>query len=234
MVDELRQKPMSADFDFSVLYRELRLTPSASLPDLKLAYRRRVAELHPDRIHDPDDAALAAFELQRLTRLYDDAMTFERRYGRLPGTPALAVAAKPRAVFDAPTSVASGPRGHLPWVWLLIGIGVLCTILLLIDLSTDTPDTPGIEPPSLGATQAVPAARLRLGMPRRVARAVQGAPYLDGGDRWEYGPSWLLFERGMLVDWYSSPLNPLKVAHARPTLADETNLRVARQRGSTE
>ncbi|GAA0717946.1 J domain-containing protein [Dokdonella soli] len=225
---------MSVDLDFSSLYRELRLTPSASLPDMKLAYRRRVAELHPDRIRDGGDAALAASELQRLTRLYNDAMDFERRYGRLPGAPASAATTKPRIDMQVPRSAAPEPQRRLPWVWLLIGIGLICAILLLVDATVDESDTPAIQSPPSNTTQTVPAATLRLGMPRKIVRDVQGEPYLDGGDRWEYGPSWLLFDRDMLVDWYSSPLNPLKVAHSRPTGSDETDLRIARQRGPAE
>lgn len=222
---------MSADFDFSSLYRELRLTPSASLPDMKLAYRRRVAELHPDRIHNDGEAALAASELQRLTRLYNDAMDFERRYGRLPGAPA---ATRFRTSMQRPHAAAPGPQRRFPWMWLLIGIGLICAILLLVDATVDEPSGTAVEPVPAETTQAMPASGLRLGMPRRIVRLVQGEPYLDGGDRWEYGPSWLLFNRDLLVDWYSSPLNPLKVAHSRPTGRDETDLRMARQRGTAE
>ena len=40
------------EVDFHSLYSELRVQPDCSLDDFKRAYRRRVAELHPDRHGD--------------------------------------------------------------------------------------------------------------------------------------------------------------------------------------
>lgn len=74
---------MAGDTDFLVLYEELGLAPGVSdLDALKQAYRRRVAQLHPDR-HGADEAT-GTERLQRLTRLYGAALAFEQRYGRLP------------------------------------------------------------------------------------------------------------------------------------------------------
>jgi curved DNA-binding protein CbpA len=78
---------MAGDTDFLALYEELGLAPGISdLDALKHAYRRRVAQLHPDR-HGPggeDDYE----RLQRLNRLYGAAIAFEQRYGRLPAAAA--------------------------------------------------------------------------------------------------------------------------------------------------
>ncbi|HEU4773624.1 MAG TPA: J domain-containing protein [Lysobacter sp.] len=71
--------------DFVKLYAELGLQPDCSLDELKLAYRRRVAELHPDRL-GPD--AISADSHQRLSNLiasYRASLRFHRQYGRLPG-----------------------------------------------------------------------------------------------------------------------------------------------------
>jgi curved DNA-binding protein CbpA len=77
---------MAGDTDFLVLYEELGLSPGVSdLDALKHAYRRRVAQLHPDRRSaDPTDTD----RLQRLNRLYGAALAFEQRYGRLPAATA--------------------------------------------------------------------------------------------------------------------------------------------------
>lgn len=45
-------------------------------------------------------------------------------------------------------------------------------------------------------------------------RAIEGAPIMVNGDRWDYGPSWIRFENGKVVDWYSSELQPLKASRS--------------------
>lgn len=57
---------------------------------------------------------------------------------------------------------------------------------------------------------------LELGMDSGTVRAIQGNPVISGADHWEYGPSWIRFENGKVVDWYSSPLNPLRTATVQP------------------
>ena len=77
---------MAGDTDFLVLYEVLGLAPGTSdLDAFKQAYRRRVAQLHPDRqVFGQADTD----RLQRLTRLYGAALAFEHRYGRLPAAAA--------------------------------------------------------------------------------------------------------------------------------------------------
>lgn len=72
-----------ANVDFIEFYQSLGVAPGCSVEELKRAYRRRVAELHPDR-HTADTPA-GAEHLQELTVAYTAATSFARRYGRLPG-----------------------------------------------------------------------------------------------------------------------------------------------------
>jgi hypothetical protein len=59
--------------------------------------------------------------------------------------------------------------------------------------------------------------RLALGMDANTVRAIQGDPLQWNGTMWVYGPSWLRFDDdGVLVDWYSSPLHPLRTATSSP------------------
>lgn len=66
------------------------------------------------------------------------------------------------------------------------------------------------------AAPAVDAATLALGMKDEEVAAVEGEPTLRSPDRWEYGPSWVRFEGGSVVDWYSSPLRSLHVRSTHP------------------
>jgi hypothetical protein len=75
---------MTGKTDFVFLYEQLGLAPGCTHAELRRAYRRRVAELHPDRRGAQADAGDAA-RLQELTSAYAEATQFHRRHGRLPG-----------------------------------------------------------------------------------------------------------------------------------------------------
>lgn len=76
---------MVGDMDFLALYQELGITPgTCNLSEFKLAYRRRMQQLHPDRNPEVGDDS-APDSLQHLMAVYREAIAFERRFGRLPG-----------------------------------------------------------------------------------------------------------------------------------------------------
>jgi hypothetical protein len=53
-------------------------------------------------------------------------------------------------------------------------------------------------------------------MTRDDVREALGEPSSVHGERWEYGPSWVRFDDGRVVDWYSSPLRSLGAVTATP------------------
>ncbi len=63
--------------DFTSLYASLGVDPDCDVETLKRLFRRRIAELHPDR-----GASLSEEELMLL---YLEALRFHRRHGRFPG-----------------------------------------------------------------------------------------------------------------------------------------------------
>lgn len=211
---------MSGQIDFIALYSELGIEPDCSLDGLRMAYRRRVADLHPDRAGDSGEDDLKALNLR-----YAAALEFHRHYGRLPGAPAAA----PRRAHVAPErgwpahtmaeaeEVAPPRRQSRLFVY---GILLLAAGLVWWLTRTDAP-APGLSGGVAGNERqtARPAAiALRLGMHAGDVVAMLGEPAGRelGGTHWLYGPSWVRFECSQVIDWYSSPLEPLRASRSRP------------------
>jgi hypothetical protein len=222
---------LARETDFLDLYKILGLNPGCGLAEFKQAYRRRVAVLHPDRRSADQVSVIAAERLQQLTALYGAAMEFERRHGRLPGAPPV----RPPPPETSPPPIAEvvsaeRPRRRRVRWWLAVPAALACVIWLLWDFgwlsgSTDSDTATTTSQPALanstlaGQRATAQLSNLELGMDTNAVRAIEGDPILTGGDRWEYGPSWIRFEDGKVADWYSSPLRPLKTATAQPVPA---------------
>ena len=219
------------DSDFSQLYSQLGLSPQAGVEDLKRAYRRRVGQLHPDRHRNESDAPGIQEEFAELIALYGMAMRFHRAHGRLPGEASAIGFVRPAS--GMPPDVESTPESRPTTVvedvgertlgrrgWLLIGALTLLIALAFFTAPDQTalvgpvPADPGLlqgAAPMLDQVSTAPE-KLALGMDMALALTIQGRPSYREGDVWEYGPSWLRFEEGQLVEWYSSPLYQLKVS----------------------
>jgi hypothetical protein len=225
--------------DFLDLYRQLGLNPGCELAELKQAYRRRVAMLHPDRRADRPVDARASARLQRLTAQYGAAMEFHRRHGRLPGSPAPARtpeaghanfrgdaladpfrASATRRDASAPRHFkhAIAPKHHsrsrLAMLLALAAVGVLAWSVYSIhsqQTAGDSSDDASVPmQASLGeGSNTVGTPALRLGMSADEVRVLEGDPVSMHGDLWEYGPSWIRFDQDRVVDWHSSPLRAL-------------------------
>lgn len=218
--------------DFARLYAELGVSPPCTLEAFKRAYRRRVAELHPDR---PATAPRDPATLIALNVGYAAVLDFHRTHGRLPGTPPATTAARtatpqqrgnrdmradrsPGADIPAARAPSSASRRSL-------GMRTLLTLLVVAGASWHwLPASGERTPPALDAPGSAPLAgrgarvRLQTGMERATVTALLGEPVVrDASDsHWVYGPSWVYFECGRLSDWYSAPLYPLPVATQRP------------------
>lgn len=203
--------------DFSELYSELGLPLGCTLEELKLAYRRRLAKLHPDHGNPTHDAGVP---LPDLAGLYDSATRFHRRHGRLPGArasarlgggiaPPGAAPAKPAVPPDATAAPGGGVRLSVASLVL-----PLVAVLVLVLLSRDW-----LSPAGSGNSERVAAQppRLEAGMDEATVLAIQGPPRQVRDGRWHYGASWLQFERGRLVDWRSAQDYPLETAAEAPT-----------------
>jgi hypothetical protein len=222
--------PLANETDFLALYRRLELSPGCGMVEFKKAYRRHVALLHPDRRATDHGDAPGDEALQDLISQYGAAMEFQRRHGRLPGAalpsrPATSDVHVIAGVHLSTEEARAAPRRSrsrlLTLLLAVVAVGVLLWSVVPI------PSSPGTSPQSSsdddGSDVVEPVARvdpvarvLTLGMPAETVRAIQGDPVTIQDDRWEYGPSWIRFKEGKVVDWHSSPLHSLKTADRRP------------------
>lgn len=219
---------MAGDTDFIALYQALGLDPDCSPEAFRQAYRKRVGLLHPDR---PGESARSTRELQRLNALYTAAIEFQRRHGRLPGAsqaPAVPPSSGPSPSSRPSAAVEVEPRPKRGLPIALLGL-ILAGLWLFATFAPGEPAAPSpmvaaepsaahspTEPASLHATRII-----ALGATAQQVREIHGDPVSGWEQRWEYGPSWIAFRCGVVVDWYSSPLRPLKVASEHPSASTE-------------
>jgi hypothetical protein len=226
---------MAAPTDFLRLYQELGLTPGATIEQIRHAYRRRVSELHPDRAGTLSiRTEEATARLQHITQLYNAALQFHRQHGRPPGSsvPAHRAPVGTRHVSASADTVRRPSRSRA----YLYALGALaCALAAYAWLGPSDPTEDSGEIPALsegggfaepatsrteqdeapGAPFEVPA-RLDIGLSVEEVESIEDAPVMRSDARWDYGPSWIAFEKGKVVDWYSSPLQPLRHATMRP------------------
>ena len=220
---------MAEDTDFAALYRELGVDATCSLADLRGAWRRRVAKLHPDQGGDAEDTG----RLQALNRRFDAAVDFHARFGRLPGAPPpglLAVQAASHADASAAVEDAAGFARISRWFVVagLLGICVLGWRILQTDhgdgIAREVPaaDAHGGSGAEAPAQAAIAVLAVSAGMDKPRVRAILGEPLEMHDLRWSYGPSWVEFRCDRVVGWYSAPHRPLNVADGRESWADAT------------
>jgi hypothetical protein len=210
--------------DFLLLYQQLGLRPDTSIDELKLAYRRRVAALHPDRqcATNTANVELARERLQQLTALYGSVTAFHRRHGRLPGA-SITPPPTQAAANIAPASTRRRQTGLLVVV-AAIGIFAVAAWLWLDSAEDGGANAASRDDDAAMIAQATPGQAvatdaepmLKLGMLKDDVMSIEKEPIARGDDRWDYGPSWIAFERGKVTGWYSSPLRPLQRATAHP------------------
>lgn len=212
---------MAALHDFVTLYDFLGVRPDCDIVAFKNAYRRRVAELHPDRHPDRWQAPRTGFGLQDLTAAYNAALAFQRQHGRLPGAAQARVVRPPAAAVpprreEIEEARAKSPRRSRRIAFAAAAVGALAWFLVAEQAPQtvshgEVPAAQAFDPLSPSVRRAR-ARRIELGDGADWVRQLEGRPLSDVAQHWDYGPSWIDFEHGKVKDWYSSPLRPLKVA----------------------
>ena len=218
---------MTEATDFIALYSELRITPECTAEEFKRAYRRRVSELHPDRIGGGEDA------LKALNLGYAAAQEFHRTHGRFPGAAAprsiatgdVRTTGRITALPEHPPAGANDDEHPHHSRWLSLVLLVLLAIFAFAQFTRSQEQavaTDAAAPNDPAATTRVRPPSLLVGMTQRDVVDHIGRPLeisVDGM-QWLYGPSWIRLACGKVVDWYSSPLKPLGSSNTKPGPAD--------------
>lgn len=221
---------MTDNTDFAAFYRELGIDAASSLDDVRRAWRRRVARLHPDQGGRAEDTG----RLQELNRLYDAAVDFHLRFGRLPGGPGKPSAPRPDPSAGAPrrpagVRAAAGFGRISRWFVAasLAGIAVLgWRIARTGDLDAIGSGTVPAADANGGAGERHPAQvaldvlAVAPDMEKAEVRQILGEPLDQHELRWNYGPSWVEFRCDRVTGWYSSPQRPLRVRDALESYAE--------------
>jgi hypothetical protein len=130
--------------EFARLYSMLRLTPACTPDDLHRAYRRAIAELHPDR-----GAARSADQdarLRDLITLHAEATEFHRRHGRLPGANPGLHPRHSRRFMSRPPSQHGGKRSGQFHRWLIF-LPLLAFVAWQLVEQDSVPSETALDPP---------------------------------------------------------------------------------------
>ena len=228
---------MTDNTDFAALYRELGIDAASSLDDVRKAWRRRVARLHPDQGGGVEDTG----RLQELNRLYDAAVDFHARFGRLPGAaPAGAGAFSERSPAGARVDLdVREPAGFGRIARRRVAASLILAVLVAAALtgiavfagrSDDSVGTGASSAPvaeaNAGSGEHAPAPPpfaptvVAPGMDKANVRQILGEPLEQHELHWSYGPSWVEFHCDRVIGWYSSPQQPLRVLDALEAYAE--------------
>jgi hypothetical protein len=158
-------------------------------------------------------------------------MEFQRRHGRLPGAPSggrftpveagarrrpASAGATAQVVDPWPAQPAMPGRTRSKWLVMLATVAVGVLLWSVAPLSSSPENTPAHADDDASASESTATPMLALGMSSQNVRAIEGDPVSIHDDRWDYGPSWIRFDQGEVVDWYSSPMHALKTTDSRP------------------
>lgn len=218
---------MDDQTDFARLYTTLGVSPGCSVDELRAAYRRLAARLHPDAGGRGEDIE----RLQQINRVYHAATQFHRMHGRLPGEAGPPASAPLRAASSGivanpaamPLPMAA-PRRKLRSLMLA---GVVVALLAWIaaspevagmwrEASNDEAANDAGPATRAASTRGRKATQVAIGMAPSQVLAISGEPLSRGERRWDYGPSWVTYRCGVVSDWYSSPLRPIHPGASHP------------------
>lgn len=135
-----------------------------------------------------------------------------------------------RAVEPGAGDAPAPARERIPRSFRLLALAAVCVLAwrILADMASAASAPAELDVASPAPTQAAGPAAMQAaaephdgliaqGMAQATVLDIQGEPLDRHAQRWLYGPSWVEFACGRVIDWYSSPLQPLRVRMERPT-----------------
>ncbi len=190
--------------------RLLGLSRPCSSDELKRAWRRAVSELHPDR--PGGDQKQRAAAMAEVNAAYQRLCEFNARHGRLPDATQLGTQ---RPLWKTAHRKNTGRHA-----WVVLSLAAALTLVFWPLAPPDVSSVPAYASEERLHRNPEPVANLvepgapmfiTVGVSKDDVLRLAGPPLFQSDAVWEYGPSEVRFEDGLVVRWHSSPLRPLPV-----------------------
>lgn len=207
---------------YSKYYKILGLTYDSDLKSCKRAYKQSVKQWHPDKFINNNSAQLVAEEkLKEINIAYSQITEYYQRYRVMPGQIDTSLNTSKQA-FDVSSlyenlnskniSTKRNIRKYL--IFFLFSSLLIFIYQILFDTNPDSKSNLAKDKTSIISLNEPTSNQKKYfssGSSFTEVIKIQGEPDFRISQTWYYGNSWVLFQNGVVTDWYEDKKYPLKL-----------------------
>lgn len=223
--------------NYRCCYETMELQPGATWRDVRRSFKHLVQCWHPDKYEQDAEAKQVAEErLREINKAYLAFSEYYSQHGKMPLTAGSSTAdwqfQKTSGMdfvntHEVNKQARSRPRNIVGTKWLLVslifGILVFGVIWLrqtpgpVMELSKNKENSLIVKKAprrEVKVERGLPRDEkepIRIGSSAEEVLEIEGEPLMKMERRWDYGPSFIEFRRGKVINWHSSVLRPLNV-----------------------
>ncbi len=212
---------MNKQQSFTSHYKTLRLSQNSDLESCKYAYKRSVKQWHPDKfINNEEEQQFAEEKLKEINVAYFKITEYYQQNGVMPEISVTVSSRQNETAFDVSslyqnlnTEKVLEKRNYKKYLSILF----LSIALIFIYQTLFTQD-PNTVFSTLGGTSKQNSQLQPLntktnyfskGSSQQAVLKIHGQPDFTISQTWHYGNSWILFQNGIVIDWYQDKKYPL-------------------------